>query len=184
MPSPLAVARLRRSAAEGWTNRGSDEMATDFDRWVSQNNIPDEYEYGKGWWDYVELVRRFADKHGLEDVRVIGRYVVRTPPPEEELPMPAVALTGPGAVVALKWDFGAGCRWPREWTVSVRRRLPYQGPTFGLFHPELDLRGEGVDGLSPDYVFAPFAENQAEFTCEVEDEWDVATLLRFVFHQA
>ena len=87
---------------------------TEFDRWVAANNIPDRYEYGKGWWDYVELIQRFADKHDIDDVRVIGSYVVRTPPPEEDLPMPAVALIGPGAVVALKWDFGADCRWPRE----------------------------------------------------------------------
>jgi hypothetical protein len=157
---------------------------TEFDRWVARDNIAEEYEYAKGWWDYVELVQRFADKHGIEDVRVVGCYVVHTPPPEEELPMPAVALTGSGAVVALKWDFGADCRSPREWTVSVRRRLPYQGLTFGLFDPEVDLRDERVEGLSPEFVFAPFAENRAEFTCEVEDEWDVATLLRFVFHEA
>jgi len=54
---------------------------TEFDRWVGANNIPERFEYGKGWWDYV-----------------------------------------------------------------------YRDP--------------------------------AEFTCEVEDEWDVAALLRFVFHEA
>ena len=97
--------------------------------------------------------------------------------------MPAVALVGDGVTVALKWDFGAACRWPREWTVSVRRRSPYLGPTFGLFDPALDLRGAQVDGLGPDYVFGPYRKNPAEFTCAVEDEWDVATLLRFVFHE-
>jgi len=29
---------------------------------VGENNIPAHFEYGKGWWDYVELVRRFAAK--------------------------------------------------------------------------------------------------------------------------
>jgi hypothetical protein len=33
-------------------------------------------------------------------------------------------------------------------------------------------------------VFGPYRENASEFTCELEDEWDVATLLRFVFHEA
>ena len=23
---------------------------TEFDRWVGENNIPDAFEYGKGWW--------------------------------------------------------------------------------------------------------------------------------------
>ena len=91
--------------------------------------------------------------------------------------MPGVVLEHSDVMIALKWDFGASSRWPREWTISVRRRSPYRGPTFGLFDPALDLRGEKDDGL---VVFGPYRENPAEFTCEVEDEWDVATLLRFV----
>ncbi len=128
-------------------------------------------------------MRGFATKFDVADVRVVGHYIVDTPPPEERLPMPAVALVREGALVALKWDFGAACRWPREWTVSVRRASPYRGPTFGLFDAALDLRGHCVEGLAPEYVFGPYRDNQAEFTCEVEDEWDVATLLRLVFHE-
>jgi hypothetical protein len=94
--------------------------------------------------------------------------------------MPAVALYGKGVTVGLKWDFGKMRMWPLEWTVSVQRRAPYRGPTFGLFDPALDLRRERVGGLSPAWVFGPYRENPAEFSCELEDEWDVATLLRFV----
>jgi hypothetical protein len=156
---------------------------TDFDRWVSENNIPTTFEYGKGWWDYVELVRRFSGKFDVADVRVVGHYVVHTPPPEEALPMPAVALSGHGVMVALRLDFGKMRKWPLEWTVSVRRRSPYLGPTFGLFDPAFDLRATRVDGLSPELVFGPYHENPAEFSCELQDEWDVATLLRLVFHE-
>jgi hypothetical protein len=161
----------------------SASSVTEFDRWVGENNIPERFEYSKGWWDYVELVRRFASKFGADDVRVVGHYIVRTPPPEEKLPMPAVALMGDGVMAALKWDFGATTRWPKEWIVSIRRRSPYRGPTFGLFDPAIDLRQVPVEGLVPDLVFAPYRENQAEFSCEVDDEWDVATLLRFAFHE-
>ena len=157
-------------------------MVTEFDRWVGENNIPPHFEYGKGWWDYVELIRRFSSKFDIGEVRVVGHYIVRTPPPEEELPMPAVGLTCPAAMVALKYDFGS-VRWPNEWTVSVRRRTPYQGPTFGLFDPTVDLRKIQVDGLGRDLVFAPYRENQAEFTCELRDKWDVATLLQLVLHE-
>jgi hypothetical protein len=157
---------------------------SEFDRWVAQNNIPEHFAYGKGWWDYVELIRRFAHKFEVADVCVIGHYVVRTPPPEERLPMPVVTLAKPGALVALKWDFGAGSLWPREWTVSVRRRSPYAGPTFALFDPGIDLRGTKVDGFGPELVFGPYRENPAQFTCELADAWDVATLLRLVLHEA
>jgi len=43
-----------------------------------------------GRWDYVELVQRFAHKFDVSDVTVIGHYTVRTPPPQETLPMPVV----------------------------------------------------------------------------------------------
>ena len=158
-------------------------MVTQFDRWVGENNIPSYFEYGKGWWDYVELIRRFAAKFEIEDVRVVGHYVVHTPPPEEKLPMPAVALARRGVLAALKHDFGALARWPKEWTVSIRCPTPYRGPIVGLFDPTIDLRRLSVEGLSPNLVFGPYRDNQAEFSCELEDEWDVAMLLRLVFHE-
>jgi len=58
----------------------------------AQGNIADTFEFGEGWWDYVELVRRSALRLDSEDVRVIGHYVVETPRPCERLPMPAVAF--------------------------------------------------------------------------------------------
>lgn len=156
--------------------------ATDFDRWVNDNHIPERFEYGKGWWDYVELVRRFADRLDTRDVRVIGHYIVDTPPPCEKLPMPAVALAIPGVTFALRFDFGA---WSvqhdmKEWIASVRRRSPYLGPLFGLFDQAQDLRAEGVPGLAPDWLFGSYRENQSAFTCALRDEWDVATLMRLV----
>ena len=69
-------------------------MVTEFDCWVGENNIPSRYEYGKGWWDYVELVRRFASKFDIEDVRVVGQYVVNTPPPEENPRRPPASRVG------------------------------------------------------------------------------------------
>jgi hypothetical protein len=158
-------------------------MVTAFDRWVGENNIPPNFEYGKGWWDYVELVRRFAAKFDVEDVQVVGHYAVHTPPPEERLPMPAVALNRRGVLVVLKHDFGALARWPKEWTVSIRRPASYRGPIFGLFDPAVDLRKLQVDGFPPELVFPSYESNQAEFSCELDDEWDVAMLLRLVFHE-
>ena len=159
-------------------------IVTEFDRWVSAHNISKRFRYGKGWWDYVEFVRKLSYKFGIADVRVIGQYIIETPPPEEELPMPAVALLGRGVEAALRLDFGKMRRWPLEWTASIRRRSPYRGPTFGLFDAALDLRPERLQGLTPDWLFGSYRENPAEFSCELEDEWDVATLLRLVLREA
>jgi hypothetical protein len=158
---------------------------SDFDRWVSANNIPDTFEYAKGWWDYVELVRRFAFRLGTDDVCVLGSYIVDTPPPCERLPMPAVAITTPGVTFALRYDFGSWSLKHREiseWVVSVQRRTPYGGPLFGLIDEIEDLRGQPIDGLGPDHLFGSYRQDRARFSSLVRDEWDVATLMRILAH--
>jgi len=159
---------------------------SEFDRWISGNNIPETFEYSKGWWDYVELVRRLATRCDTDDVRVIGHYLIDTPPPCERLPMPAVAITLPSVAFALRFDFGSWSLKHREiceWVVSVDRRSRYVGPLFGLFDVSEDLRAQAIDGLSPDYLFGSYRQNQARFSCLVRDEWDVATLLRILSHE-
>ena len=47
------------------------------DRWVNENNIPEAYEYGKGWWDYIEWVREFAAR-AAPDQRVKPHKISRT----------------------------------------------------------------------------------------------------------
>jgi hypothetical protein len=160
---------------------------SEFDRWVSDNNISQSFEYGKGWWDYIELVRRFAWRLDTDDVRVVGHYVVDTPPPCERLPMPAVALATPGVTFALRLDFGSWSLKHREiseWAVSVVRRSPYVGPLFGLIDEAEDLRVPGVEGLAPDFLFGSYRQDPARFSCLVRDEWDVATLMRILAHEA
>lgn len=159
---------------------------SEFDRWVTENNIPETFEYSKGWWDYIELVRRLATRCEADDVRVIGHCIIDMPPPCERLPMPAVAITLPGVAFALRYDFGSWSLKHREiceWVVSVDRRLRYVGPLFGLFDENEDLRAQAIDGLSPDYLFGSYRQNQARFSCLVRDEWDVAPLLRILSHE-
>ncbi len=128
-------------------------------------------------------MRRFAAHLDTEDVLVIGHYFVDTPPPCERLPMPAVAITKPGVTFALRFDFGSlSLRLGlRQWTVSVRRRSRYAGPLFGLVDEAEDLRRAGLD---PDFLFGPYRDDPARFTCMLRDEWDVATLMRILVHEA
>ena len=55
------------------------------------------------------------------------------------------------------------------------------GPIFDLFDPAVDLHTERVDGLAPEHVFGAHNRNPAEFTCELVDEWDVATFCGLCF---
>lgn len=156
--------------------------ATKLDIWVAENNPAPELQYGKGFWDYVEMVRRLVEKFEAEDERVLGTYVVHTPPPTEELLMPAVGFVIGDNSLALKFDFGSDAKWPFEWTVSVKRASPYRGPIFGLFDGG-DSPSSQITGFGEEWSLPSYFENQTEFTCLLEDEWDVATLLRLVSYE-
>jgi len=153
----VTLEELMRSTRPGWEPSERPEPVTSaFDIWVSDNNPDDGLQYGKGFLDYVEIVRRMIDKFDADDARVVGTYIVHTPPPEEELRMPAVAFRVRGVTVALRFDFGAMADWPFEWTVSVVRRSPYFGPVFGLVDPERDLSRSPIVGFPPE-LFKPSA---------------------------
>jgi hypothetical protein len=108
---------------------------TEFDRWVGKNHPSNHLEYAKSFWDYVEFVQEIQRKLNITAVRIAGHHVIRTPPPEENLPMPVALLVAHGTEVALKMDFGADQRFPFEWTLSVKRETPYRGPDVPALRP-------------------------------------------------
>jgi hypothetical protein len=57
------------------------------DHWVNDNNPPAHLQYGKGWWDYIETLRRLVDKFNIAHVDVVATYSMRTPPPVEGICM-------------------------------------------------------------------------------------------------
>ncbi len=50
------------------------KLPTSFNRWINDNNPPAHLEYGKGWWDYVEILQRLLDKFAIEEPEVVGTY--------------------------------------------------------------------------------------------------------------
>ncbi len=155
-------------------------QAIDFNRWVNDNNPDERLEYRKGWWDYIEIVRRLAGKFDIEDrdIQVVSTYLMKTPPPCEELLMPVLRLKTPNIQFTIKYDFGV---YPEAWTVGVQSGLDTGPTTLGLFDPGRDLRAKAIAGFEKDWIYGPFSENTRQFTCDVQDEWDVACLFRLVF---
>lgn len=77
----------------------------DFDQWVNDNNPPIEKNFGKGFWDYVEYVRRLAYLTNACEISVIGRSSIRTPPPCEQMTLPVVRLSYDDVVIDIAYDF-------------------------------------------------------------------------------
>ena len=145
------------------------------DHWVNDNNPPAHLQYGKGWWDYVETLRRLVDKFEIAHADVVAMYSMRTPPPEEELCMPVVRLRTATAELLVKYDFGT---YPDAWTVSASVPKHPIGSTFGLFDP--DQRFGKVPGFESAWIYPPYSESPNHFSCELRDEWDLAAFVRLV----
>jgi hypothetical protein len=44
----------------------------DLDRWVNENNPDEQLQYSKGWWGYIELIRRLMYKFGAKEAHGIA----------------------------------------------------------------------------------------------------------------
>lgn len=84
-------------------------QVVDFNRWVNDHNPAENLSYGKGWWDYIEIIRRLAGKFDIEDrdIQVVSTYLMKTPPPCEELLMPVLRLNTPNIQFTIKYDSGS-----------------------------------------------------------------------------
>ena len=67
---------------------------------------------------------------------------------------------------------------------GVDREAPYRGPTFGLFDETRDLRPKVLTVCPPNYLFGPYRQDQAKFSCVIEDPWGVVMLLRILAWRA
>lgn len=143
------------------------------DHWVNDTNPLPQLEYGKGWWDYIETLRRLAFKFEIDHVDVVGTYVMKTPPPQEELLMPVVRLRTATVELIVKYDFGT---FPEAWTVSAKITKGRIASTLGLF--DCGLRLGTVAGFEAAWVYPPYSDSPDRFSCQLADEWDLAALTR------
>lgn len=149
----------------------------DFDRWVNDNNPDPKLSYGKGWWDFVEIIRRLAWRLDLKDISTAATFALHTPPPPEVLNSPVVRILTPQYCVYLKEDFG---QFSAPWTLSVERYTQGTIANLALFLADELPDQRSLQGFESDWVFPPFSESETRFTARVEDELDVYAILRLL----
>ena len=150
---------------------------SDFDRWVASNNPNPKLSYGKGWWDFVEIVRRLTEKLEIKDVSTASTFVLHTPPPKEELTSPIVKLVAPKFNAYLKHDFGE--LWAC-WTVSIERSDSSHSSLLGTFLSDKPITERSRQGFKEDWLFPPFGPQSTSFTSRLEDELDVYAVLHLL----
>lgn len=152
-----------------------------FNQWVSENNPDDSLSYKKGWWDYIETLRRLESHYNFPILGVISTFEMGTPPPEEILTMPVVQFGDARGRITVKEDFGN--LW-NCWTVSVDLPGSPTQDMHSLFDIEQDLRGSKIDGFDVNNIFGSYVDNNSQFTCVVDKEWDVASLFRILLFRS
>jgi hypothetical protein len=153
------------------------EFPIGFNKWVNDNNPSEKLAFRKGWWDYIEFIRSFEYKYDLPVVAIVATYEMGTPPPEEVLTMPVALFGNEKGSVLLKWDFG---RFENQWTLSIDLTSSNTHNMHQLFDINRDMSNTIIPGFSKGQIYGSYANNPAKFTCEVGNEWDVATLLRIL----
>lgn len=158
-----------------WEETERMKVPIDFDRWVNNNNPDEQLQYRKGWWDYIELIRRLMWKFETREAQVVATYVMGTPPPQEELLMPVVRFAVGSTQYIVKYDFGV---YPERWTVSISNATSTVRPILGLFDDQQDLRGNVIAGFESKWIHGAYCSDPTHFSCEIHDEWDLAALVR------
>ena len=179
-----AVPQVSDEAAEG-TNvhprrankqRGVLVPRVAHDQWIGRHNPPAGKQYAKGWWDSAELVRVLCPDSRCR--RVIGQFLMRTPPPAETLVMPVVALRLKGAKVVLKNNFGW---WPNEWLACIQTERPL--PCYGLFDPNAVVRQADWVGIPRPWRLGPHAKSPHDFSCYISDAAGLIILIWLLEHE-
>lgn len=144
----------------------------ELDAWVHANNPPPS-PWAKAWWDYIDFVRRLADRHAVNDRQVVDTYTRTTPPPSFDLELPVVRLDGSHATLSLAWLLGA----PGDpWALTVSTQQPPH-TLYGLFDPTMDVRNAELGAAA---AAGPYSVDASSFSCVVADEWDVAMVARLI----
>jgi hypothetical protein len=161
-----------------------------FNRWVGENNVDPKLNYGKGWWEYIEFVRRISEKLNAT-VFVVDTFQMGTPPPEEVLTMPVFLLETQNHDFYIKESFSYGGFFD-QWLISVNCKS--DGVTCDIskyINPltKIEVQGfrEGfIDDVKMgftknDLIFESYSENnKVKFTGTVEDELELFSLLNII----
>lgn len=111
----------------------SSEMESiDFNQWVHENNPSPDSNYKKGFWDWVENIRRLASLLKSKPSRarpsdtkdavisVVGSISYDTPPPTERITMPVICLETDTFRAYVAWWFSVEPFLP-SYVVAVDR---------------------------------------------------------------
>ncbi|MCB1305643.1 MAG: hypothetical protein KDK37_15250 [Leptospiraceae bacterium] len=118
---------------------------------------------------YESTVQRLVEKFDLSDPMVINEFE------HNGDHWPVLQFQVKSATITVRYQPG---RWPAAFTVTVEAQSAV-GSVFGLFDPTLDLSRDKIDGMEG-YIKGAYRSNQNQFSCELEDEWDLAMLVRIV----
>jgi hypothetical protein len=92
----------------------------DLYRWLQECQLDAKHEYYHGWADSRDFLMELADHHDHFEFGVDSTFMMMTPPPSSEIPMPIVRARSPGVTVTFVEN------WLVEpyFAVSIQRRLP------------------------------------------------------------
>ena len=151
----------------------------DLYRWLQECQLDTQHEYYHGWADSRDFLMELADHHAHFEFGVDSTFMMMTPPPSSEIPMPIVRARSPGMTVTFVEN------WLAEpyFVVSIQRRLPGTISLCGFVAPIQTEQKWVLEHFPKELVFQPPSNFAVDTTGSVANRhmlYGLFHLLRFI----
>ena len=147
----------------------------DLYRWLQECQLDAGHEYYQGWADSRDFLMELAEHHRQFEFAVVGTYMMMTPPPSSEIPMPIVTARSPACTVTFVEN------WLLEpyFGVSIQRRRP--GVSLYGFVAQIQPNENWVlEHFPKELVFAPPSDLALDITGSVANRHMLYGLLHLL----
>ena len=145
-------------------------------RWLQDCQLDAKHVYYHGWADSRDFLMELADHHDHFEFGVDSTFMMMTPPPSSEIPMPIVSVKSSGFSVTFVEN------WLAEpyFAVSIRRRLPGVVCLCGFVAPIQPEQKWVLEHFPKELIFQPPSDIALDITGSVANRCMLYGLLHLL----
>lgn len=157
------------------TTEPTNSLFVGLTEWAAANEPNPNLGYAPGYWPQIVFVREtlwpllfesFASKQD-DRLVVVGEHVSKS----VRLPVYSIKITD-WLELRMRFNF-------HNWAISVKSERPVPDNFGALFDPAdyHNLCAGYFEGFGEDWIFAPYAQNQAQFSLHLDNKYEVYTFV-------
>jgi hypothetical protein len=148
------------------TNEEMDIHSAGLYRWLQETQVDPNHEYYHGWGESREFLIELAQHYPEFEFDVAGTYMLMTPPPSSEIPMPIVTARSR----TFKMVFVENWMMQPYYTVSLSREVPGRLVHCGFIEPLEHQHRWLLEHLPAALLYGPVGEDALQMTGTVQNQ--------------